>query len=295
MRGEGAVVFASALKSAKKLTHLDLGWNGFGDVMASNKLADFLRMPTCKLVHLDLSHNRMVESSAGLITEALQVNKSLKTLNLDSNPIGKIGRRRILSVTISNNTRVNAEEVDTNGTCHVSLTDTDFALVNPNSFDPSEPAGEYLFDMTDPYSRFVLRDLLKLEAIGKGQFQRQTVYLDGKYFKLKKMESLEDDCGLPEAGEMSFRFVSTRQPPKFDDVLEDHIFQAILEHFSDNSKPIMDEKRMGKLEFLKVNLYETCVSCYMSFFLAFEPISYFMFCRHSSQPIRFSATSRRLN
>ena len=34
--------------------------------------------------------------------------------------------------------------------------------------------GEYLFDMENPYSRLVVRDLLKIEAIGKGMFQRYT-------------------------------------------------------------------------------------------------------------------------
>jgi hypothetical protein len=252
MRGEGAHAFASALKSAEKLTHLDLGWNGFGDLMVSNSLAEVMRMPTCKLVHVDLSHNRIVESSAGLIAEALEGNKSLKTLNLDSNPIGKIGRRRIMSVSISSSTRVSAEAEEVDTRCQVSLVDCDVGCVNPNSFDPAEPAGEYTFDMADPYSRLLIRDLLKIEAMGKGQFQRQTTYFNGKIFNLKKMESLDDDFGLPEAGEMTFRYVSTRKPASFDDTLDDHIFQAILAHFSDNSKSKIGEHRMGKLEFFKV-------------------------------------------
>jgi hypothetical protein len=34
MRGQGAVEFADALKYARTLKHLDVGWNGFGDVRA---------------------------------------------------------------------------------------------------------------------------------------------------------------------------------------------------------------------------------------------------------------------
>ena len=81
------------------------------------------------------------------------------------------------------------------------------------------------------------------------------------------MESLDDDFGLPEAGEMTFRFVSTRKPALFDDTLDDHIFQAILAHFCDNSKSKIGEHRMGKLEFFKVYLFETSVSCDCLFFI----------------------------
>jgi hypothetical protein len=34
MRGQGAVEFADALKYARGLKHLDVGWNGFGDIRA---------------------------------------------------------------------------------------------------------------------------------------------------------------------------------------------------------------------------------------------------------------------
>ena len=38
-----------------------------------------------------------------------------------------------------------------------------------SKFNPSEPGGEYLLDMENPYSRLIVSDLLKIEARSKGQ------------------------------------------------------------------------------------------------------------------------------
>eukprot|EP00960_Hanusia_phi_P046359 757767-Hanusia_phi.AAC.3 len=38
-----------------------------------------------------------------------------------------------------------------------------------SKFNPSEPGGEYVLDMENPYSRLIVSDLLKIEARSKGQ------------------------------------------------------------------------------------------------------------------------------
>ena len=92
------MTFASALKSATSLTHLNLGWNGFGDLDPASEIADALKQVSCGLTYLDLSHNRVAEKSAFLIAEKIEANKTLQKLVLDGNPLGKSGCRRIMGV-----------------------------------------------------------------------------------------------------------------------------------------------------------------------------------------------------
>ena len=140
-----------------------------------------------------------------------------------------------------------------------------FGMVSASSFDPAEPAGEYCFNMAEPLSRLVVRDLLKIEAMGKGQFQRHTVTLDLDYdtdepnpkmYNLKKMVDFDVEAEVPEQGELYFRFVSLRKPPWAggDTELHHTVFDALNDHFSNNSKPLAGEHRVGKIEFLQVCL-----------------------------------------
>ena len=140
-----------------------------------------------------------------------------------------------------------------------------FGMVSADSFDPAEPAGEYCFDMSEPLSRLVVRDLLKIEAMGKGQFQRLTVTLDLDYdtdepnpknYNLKKMVDFDREADVPERGELYFRFVSLRKPPWAggDTELSHSVFESLIEHFKNNSRPLAGEHRVGKIEFLKVLL-----------------------------------------
>jgi hypothetical protein len=119
----------------------------------------------------------IVIQSAYLIAGPLEFNKSLQTLIMDGNPIGQSGCRRLIGSCLGFKNSLETQQKDER-TVDVSLKDCSLGTVNPSSFDPAEPAGEYFFDMADPYSRLIVRDLLKIEAMGKGQFQRPTVVLN---------------------------------------------------------------------------------------------------------------------
>jgi hypothetical protein len=149
-------------------------------------------------------------------------------------------------------------------TVDLSLRDCSFGMVSASAFDPSEPAGEYMFDMSDPYSRLVVRDLLKIEAMGKGQFQRTTVTLNWEPYNLKKMVSFEEEAEVPEEGEFGFRFVSLRKPPWAggDTELHNTVFSSLMEHFTNNSKLQPGEHRMGKVEYLRVLITADTVFSY---------------------------------
>jgi len=218
-----------------------------------SEIANALKLPTCKLEYIDLSHNRMNEQSAFLVAGPLEFNKSLVKLIMDGNPVGQSGCRRIMASCLGFKNSLESQEKDER-TVELSLKDCGFGMVNASAFDPSEPAGEYMFDMSDPYSRLVVRDLLKIEAMGKGQFQRHTVTLDWEPYNLKKMTSFEHEAEVPDCGEMAFRFVSLRKPPWAggDTELHETVFGSLVQHFSDNSKVPMGEHRMGKIPYLQV-------------------------------------------
>jgi len=263
MRQAGAAEFSEALVYAKSLTHLDLGWNGFGDAIPCHQIAEALKEKTCALEFLDLSHNRMNEQSAFLVAGPLEFNKSLVKLVLDGNPVGQSGCRRIMNACLGFKNSLETQE-KTDRTVEVSLKDCSFGMVNPSSFDPAEPAGEYVFDMTDPYSRLVVRDLLKIEALGKGQFQRYVTTLDWEPYNLKKMVDFDTEAEVPESGEFSFRFVSLRKPPWAggDTELHETVFDSLKEHFSDNSKPAPGEHRLAKIPYLQVLITADTVFSY---------------------------------
>jgi len=146
----------------------------------------------------------------------------------------------------------------------LSIHDCSFGIVSAASFDPAEPAGEYLFDMSDPYMRLVVRDLLKIEALGKGQFQRNSVTLNLEPYNLKKITDFDKEAEVPHEGEFSFRFVSLRKPPWAGGETELHetVFSSLMEHFTNNSKPLPGEHRMGKIEYLKVLITADTVFSY---------------------------------
>ena len=201
--------------------------------------------------------------SAFLIAGPLEFNKSLTRLILDGNPVGQSGCRRIMQSCLGFKNSLETQQKD-DRTVNVSLKDCSFGTVSPSSFDPAEPAGEYLFDMSDPYSRLVVRDLLKIEAMGKGQFQRHTVSLDWEPYNLKKMEDFDKEAEVPVSGEMGFRFISLRKPPWAggDTELHSTVFDSLLEHFTNNTKLSPGEHRMGKVEYLRVLITADTVFSY---------------------------------
>lgn len=89
LRGRGASAVCRGLISARFLTTLKLAWNGFGDILALSALAEFIA-EDMSLCHLDLSHNRVNDRGAALLSTALESNRKLQRLILNSNPVGQV-------------------------------------------------------------------------------------------------------------------------------------------------------------------------------------------------------------
>ncbi|KAJ1477153.1 hypothetical protein T484DRAFT_1963883, partial [Baffinella frigidus] len=268
MRAHGAVTFAEGLAMSTSLTSLNLAFNGFGDLAPCSALCDALAKDTCAIVSLDLSCNRIGEKAACLIAaKGMNLSLSLERLILDKNPIGRTGCKRIMAASFGPSTASAAQaDGDTSGGAdgatqpgggrammrarrksdargleeceatveadakiEVSLKDCSAQRVNKESFNPVEPGGDYVIDLGDPYWRQVALDMLKLEFSGNGKIERNTVLLDRKFYKLKKIDrSNFDEDILPETGDLSFRFDSLRKPPSSQAKMEDQMHARIL-------------------------------------------------------------------
>ena len=75
-------------------------------------------------------------------------------------------------------------------------------------------------------------------------------------FEFDLGDDFDVEAEVPEQGELYFRFVSLRKPPWAggDTELHHTVFDALKEHFSNNTKPLAGEHRVGKIEFLQVCL-----------------------------------------
>ncbi|EKX50115.1 hypothetical protein GUITHDRAFT_103928 [Guillardia theta CCMP2712] len=281
IRCKSAEEVANSLRWVSTLTHLDLGWNGFGDPLPCDAICAELRRKTCKIRFLNLSHNRVNPETSCMLASAIEANNSIKTIILDGNPMGKIGCRRMLKACHhaedegledhhARRTTRDKNEIQ------VSFKNCSFEHNQVTSqFNPSEPGGEYLLDMENPYSRLIVSDLLKIEARSKGQFVRHAMMMDGKPYVLPKWKDFDQEPFVPDLGELEFRFISLRKFAKATDKLPDSIFQRILLKFEDRGGASMtpEEKRhwlhnryhllrmasrIGKLEFF--DLYMTSVT-----------------------------------
>lgn len=252
MRATGAIEFSSRLQLNKTLTELDLSWNGFGDLLPCCAIAEALKSPDCSISWLNLGHNRIHERAASVLSIRLEENKSLRTLILDGNPLGRSGCRRILNSCLGKNSDSSAERIFTDpegeqaeseGTIQVSMEGCNIGMVSGSSFDPSEPGGDYSLDMSDPYSQLVVRDLLKIAAAGRGAFVQGLTRLDNAPLKLE-YEDLELEPDVPTSGELTCRFVNLKTPPAEHERMPDHLFLPLVRAFEEGLVSDASSKQM---------------------------------------------------
>ena len=72
----------------------------------------------------------------------------------------------------------------------VSMKNCNVGSIDPHSFDPSNPAGNYDLDMAKSYSQVVVRNLVALAARGRGEFA-SGVTLNGRPFALSVTKAIE--------------------------------------------------------------------------------------------------------
>lgn len=158
IRKESAEALGEALRYNKTLTTLKLAQNAFSDV-ASQQIGDSLAINE-SLTHLDLSFNAVTPSAAMVLANAFKTNAGLTQLNLDGNYLGKRGAESLLAAMRRAQT--------TDRYLHISIANCDVDTKTPDLFDPIEPTGRYVLDMTTPYARMVAAELLRLAKTRMG-------------------------------------------------------------------------------------------------------------------------------
>ena len=217
-----------ALFNCNTLTALDLSWNSFGDevfasigtnVAHAHVQLRSLSMSSCSssdtsasvmleffskarsLIYLDLSMNRLDLSAALILADALSAHPCLTELDVSRNPLGAPGAHFLTRLfAVSKLERLHCMEAFDMGDAF-----------RQHFFQFCNPEGEYDLNMAKPYSRAVLRILLKLcQKLDLGIKQ---AFTDLACEGCVLTEPVLDEHGtfqVPSAGRMAFVFSTTK-------------------------------------------------------------------------------------
>ncbi|XP_030757143.1 uncharacterized protein LOC115883011 [Sitophilus oryzae] len=90
----------NALTRSNRIKVLNLAWNGIGDPQAARPISRYIRA-TDTLEELDLSNNRLVDESLGVIRGAILKNRSLKIVRIGNNIYTPDDAHSLLTVLVS--------------------------------------------------------------------------------------------------------------------------------------------------------------------------------------------------
>ncbi|ETK90418.1 hypothetical protein L915_05818 [Phytophthora nicotianae] len=175
LRAVGCGFIAAALPLNYQLRELDLSYNALGDKGALS-LAHALRAGA-RLKKLTLSYNGITSRGAVGLASGLAVNSSLSMLTLDGNPLGAQGGKALMHASCA--PRPNTGEAST--VCQLSLLDCSLNVSAPKMsaatgdeqlhvFNPVDPAGSYVLDLSDAYEHMVAHELLRLAVSHPARF-----------------------------------------------------------------------------------------------------------------------------
>lgn len=86
-KSDGMKKFMDGLSDNWTIKKLNLAWCGIGDKENMRHVMNWLKSPSSNVEELDLSNNRINGTGAKMLKTGLKCNKSLKTINLQSNPL----------------------------------------------------------------------------------------------------------------------------------------------------------------------------------------------------------------
>ena len=160
LRGEAGEQLLLAFKDNFTVKKLNLSYNLFGVSSvefpaAIIKFAEVLQDNT-RLKEIDLSNNWIDTKSAFCLAHGLRVNTTLKSININGNPIGSSGIKFFLQ-SLNDNKKGNVEDI--------KMKETDL-LVQPSKhqvFDPLNVEGQYELDLSNIYDRVILYHLLDID------------------------------------------------------------------------------------------------------------------------------------
>jgi Ran GTPase-activating protein (RanGAP) involved in mRNA processing and transport len=185
IRARGGIALASCLAVNRSITDLDLAWNGLGDVelepnergkveplqLGATEIGGAIAKNTT-LKRLDISHNRIAEQGAFVIADGMGRNKTLMQLSMDGNPVGGTGGRELLRAMRELR---GLREISLKGCC---MKTSDQKLM---VFDATQPAGDYVLDLSKQYDRAVASQLIKVVRNSGGRDRWHELQLAMRY------------------------------------------------------------------------------------------------------------------
>ncbi|KAL4116990.1 hypothetical protein PRIC2_012440 [Phytophthora ramorum] len=166
LRAVGTAFIAAALPMNYQLRELDLSYNSLGNKGALS-LAHALRAGA-RLRRLTVSYNGISPRGGVGLASGLAVNTSLSLLILDGNPLGAQGGKALMHASCAPRSSTST----TSSVCQLSLMDCSLNVSAPTMsatgdeqlhvFNPMDPAGSYVLDLSDAYEYMVAHELLRL-------------------------------------------------------------------------------------------------------------------------------------
>jgi len=206
LKAKGGAAVAEGIKNNQVLNKVDLGWNGLGD-KGTVALGDMLTNNS-SITHLDVSHNRINLEGAMALSEGIKNNQNLLSLELGFNPMG------ITQGTVCNISGVQAivEALKNNGNLEtVGLTNVQSGggtnRGRASRFDPKNPDGHYVLDLSQPWDRF-LAETLYDRMMDEGGESWINVTLDGIGIEVLKGGARWE---LPPQGTLEFDYVTWKR------------------------------------------------------------------------------------
>ena len=133
-----------------------------------------IQSESCALKFLDLSFNNVKPRAALCLAASIKRNEGLRSVNLDGNPVGRIGARSLMGALqgCGHDLALSLRQCDT--------TSEDKAL-----FDADQPGGKYRLDMAVPYDRVVCLELVQIATLrDHAQFAELRHYAVGEALPL---------------------------------------------------------------------------------------------------------------
>jgi hypothetical protein len=156
LRGAGAVALMDQLEGNRSIKSLNLAFNGLG-AEGTMRLGFALSDNHC-LRRIDLSHNSIMPREALVLATGLSRNSTLQELGLQGNSLGRLGGRAFLRTALRS------------GQLAIGLEKANMAVHDDSAaaFDPDNPQGKHVMDLSDMYERAVATELLRMVSDDPG-------------------------------------------------------------------------------------------------------------------------------
>ncbi|KAL3665310.1 hypothetical protein V7S43_009938 [Phytophthora oleae] len=195
LRSAGCGFIAAALPMNYQLRELDLSYNSLGDKGAF-AIAHALRAGA-RLRRLTLSYNGISPRGGVGLASGLAVNASLSMLSLDGNPLGVQGGKALMHASCAPRPSSGAPSV-----CQLSLLDCSLTVSAPtvsaatgdeqlHVFNPVDPAGSYVLDLSDAYEHMVAHELLRLAVSHPGRHRFTKLEYSATRGQVTKLEMVK--------------------------------------------------------------------------------------------------------